>query len=146
MFFLGCSSKSDINANIQQEQAIVSTQKARVEIEDKSTLLLMATYLNNMQKYSDNAADMIVFSYYYSPSSPQTELNLDKPTVKLNKTSIEAVELENSNELLKDVPVNNKWSKYYLVLFQQKTQNNTLNLTVEIYPFPSVSLELSKEL
>ncbi|MDR1285072.1 MAG: hypothetical protein LBJ88_02600 [Campylobacteraceae bacterium] len=146
IFFLGCGGKSNVGANIQQEQAIVSTQKARVEAQDKSTLLVMATYLNNMQKYFDNTTDMIVLSYYYSPSSSQIKSDLGKPIVKLNRESIEIVELENDNELLKDVPINNKWSKYYLARSKQKEEDDTLNLTVEIYPFPLVSLELIKEL
>jgi hypothetical protein len=144
IFFSGCSGKNNINANIRQEQAIVSTQKAIVKAADESILFLMATYFNNMQKYSDSKMDMIIFSYYYSPSSPQTKLDLGKPAVKLNGISIEAVELENDNELLKDVPINNVWNRYYLVT--RKVNNETLRLNIEIYPFPSALLELSKEL
>jgi hypothetical protein len=144
IFFLGCSNKSYIDVNTQQEQAIVSTQKTKVEIEDNSALLFMATYLNNMEKYSGNQTGMIVLSYYYSPSLPEIRLVLDKPMIKVNGESVEVLELENNNEMLEDVPVNNKWSRYFLVLFEKKA-GDILNVTAEIYPFPQALLMLPKE-
>jgi NhaP-type Na+/H+ and K+/H+ antiporter len=144
-FFLGCADKGNINSNIQQEQAIVSTQKVRIEAEDKSTILFVATYLNNMQKYFASENEMIILSSYYSPISDESKLDLRELKIKINDKSAEVVELENSDELLKDVPINNIWSKHYLIL-SKKEDSDTLKLTVEIYPFPSVSLMLPKEI
>ncbi|MDR0579781.1 MAG: hypothetical protein LBG21_04185 [Campylobacteraceae bacterium] len=145
IFFLGCSNKSGIHANIKQEQAIVSTQKAKVSAEDNSTMLLMATYLNNIQKYSNSKKEMIILSYYYSSFSSETK-SLGEFAAKLNDKNIEIIKLENGDELLKDIPINNTWSKHYLLLSTQQETTNILKLTVEIYPFPPVLLELSKEL
>ncbi|MDR2342412.1 MAG: hypothetical protein LBD84_05175 [Campylobacteraceae bacterium] len=144
IFFLGCNSKGDIYTNIKQEQAIASTQKVKISLDDNSTLFFIATYLNNMQKYSDSKMEMIVLSYYYSSFSSETK-SLGELTAKLNGKNIEITKLENSNELLKDIPINNTWSKHYLLLSPKET-TNILKLTVEIYPFPSALLELTKEL
>jgi NhaP-type Na+/H+ and K+/H+ antiporter len=145
VFFLGCGNKNDIYANIQQEQAIVNTQKVRIEGEDKSTLLLTVTYLNNMQKYFGSKTEMIVLSSYYSSFSSEMDSNLKKPAVKINGKDVGIIELDNDNELLQNIPVRNMWSKHYLVL-SEKEANNILKLTVEIYPFLPVLLELSKEI
>jgi hypothetical protein len=145
VFFLGCGGKSGIYTNAQKEQAIVSTQKTRIAIDDNSTIFLMATYLNNMQKYSANETEMIILSYYHSLSLPDIKSDLSKPAVKLNNKNVEVIELENSDELLKDIPFNNAWNKHYLLLSKQEN-SNILKLVIEIYPFPSALLELTKEL
>jgi hypothetical protein len=139
LFFVGCGDKSGVNINAQTQQAIVSTKKVRVEAQDRTALLLTATYMNNIKKYSKEERDIIILSSYYSPSTD------DMPNVTLNGKTVEILQIDSDNDILKDLPSRNIWSRYYKIE-TDKDKKDTLLLTVEIRPFPQVLLELSKEL
>lgn len=136
---MGCGDKSGVNINAQTQQAIVSTKKVRVEAQDRTALLLTATYMNNIKKYSKEERDIIILSSYYSPSTD------DMPNVTLNGKTVEILQIDSDNDILKDLPSRNIWSRYYKIE-TDKDKKDTLLLTVEIRPFPQVLLELSKEL
>lgn len=129
--------------NIQMQQAVVSTQKSIVKNADKSRLLLSATYMNNIKKYSSSEFDIVILGLYCSFEG-EGEIDLPKPKVEVDGKLVEIEELENDNDILKDLPNFNIWSKYYLIS-AQKSAAQFFNVTAEIYPFPKASLALPKE-
>lgn len=143
--FTGCGANKYQNIEAsEKEQAVISTQKARLKLEDNSTLLIMATYLNNLDKFSDKNQDTIVLSIYFSPTKENNQ-TIGFPYVFINDSEAYVVELQKDDEIMQYLPSTNSWSKYYLVAGKKDVDFNRLRLGVEIYPFSKVELTLQKD-
>jgi hypothetical protein len=140
LLIAGCSERVSV-PHADLEQAIISTQKERVTLADNSTLLITATHLNNIARYSNLTAEQIVISVYYSPADPAHKLVLKDPLIKIDGMSMKYERLDESDERLSWLPSTNIWSSYYLVT-APKIARDEINLAVEIYPFSQALLTL----
>ncbi|MDR2081821.1 MAG: hypothetical protein LBP54_08065 [Campylobacteraceae bacterium] len=139
--FCGCASKNS-DENITIKQSIINTQKARLTLHDNSTLLISATYLNNIKKYSENEFNMIALAFYYSKKG---SINIGEPNITVNLKAAHAKELSENDEMVQYLPVKNPWSRYFLIN-APKDNENFITLFVEIYPFERVLLRFPKAL
>lgn len=145
IIFSGCSNKQNNSLNIIHENAISSTQKARVGIEDKSSILITATYLNNLKYYLKNENELIVFGIYHSDKS-QNGTNLGKLEVFINGKSADIQELVISDEMISFLPSSNSWNKYYLASIPKEKENiKELFTSILIYPFPVALITFQKD-
>ncbi|MDR2099478.1 MAG: hypothetical protein LBP40_01455 [Campylobacteraceae bacterium] len=103
-------------------------------------MLISATYLNNIKKYSENELDTIALSLYYSKKG---DIEIDEPKVEINLQSLQVKELFENDEIVQYLPVRNEWSRYFLIS-APKSNEQYLNLFVEIYPFEQVLLRFVK--
>ncbi|MFV0481566.1 MAG: hypothetical protein ACK5LP_06245 [Campylobacteraceae bacterium] len=144
--FFGCSSKNKevLIKQSEFEQSVISTQKARLVLADKSTLLVMATYLNNLGKYKENKTDTIALSLYYSPSGEDNR-TLDFPKVFIDNEEATVIELEKNDEVINYLPTTNSWSEYYLVMGKKNVDFKKLSVSVEVSPFSRAELTLQKD-
>jgi hypothetical protein len=142
-FLFGCAAKEN-GENMSVEQAIINTQKARLITENNSTLLISATYLNNIKKYSENELDIIAISFYYSKKGDIEQLG--EPKVAIGQKAAAATELSEDDEIIEYLPFRAAWSKYFLVSAPKSQEEDYINLFVEIYPFQQVLLRFSKAL
>ncbi|MDR1976171.1 MAG: hypothetical protein LBQ18_04200 [Campylobacteraceae bacterium] len=140
--FFGCAAKEDIES-LRAKQAIINTQKARLSLEDNSTLLITATYLNKIKRYSQSEFDMIALSFYYSKEGDVEQLG--EPNVKVGQKSANVTKLSEDDEIVGQLPIRSAWSNYFLVS-APKSDDEHINLTVEIYPFERVVLRFPKAL
>jgi hypothetical protein len=141
MLFFGCASKENIE-NMSIKQAIINTQKAFLSLDDNSTLLLNATYLNNIKKYSANEFDTVILSVYYSKNG---NMEIGSPNVIFGGKSLHVTPLLEDDEIVKYLPVQNRWSRYFIANIP-KTDEAYLNFFVKIYPFETVALRFQKAL
>jgi hypothetical protein len=139
--FFGCASKES-SESMSIEQTIINTQKARLVLEDNSTLLISATYLNNIKKYSANELDTVVLIVYYSKNG---DVEIKEPNITFGTKTAHVATLSTDDEIIKYLPIQNKWSRYFLASVP-KTSEDYLNLSVEIYPFEKVLLRFQKDL
>ncbi|MDR1007451.1 MAG: hypothetical protein LBL65_02650 [Campylobacteraceae bacterium] len=126
------------------EQAIINTQKARLVIEDNSTLLISATYLNNIKKYSKNEFDTIAISFYYSKKGDIEQLG--EPKIMIGQRAAIPTKLSEDNEIIEYLPFRVAWNKYFLVSAPKSNEDDYINLFVEIYPFEQVLLRFPRAL
>jgi hypothetical protein len=137
--FCGCVSKQN-GENINIKQSIINTQKARLALHDGSTLLISATYLNNIKKYSESGLDMAALVFYYSKKG---NIDIGEPNITINLKPSLVKEFSEHDEIAQYLPVKNTWSKYFLAT-APKDEEDYLNLFVEIYPFERVLLRFPK--
>ncbi|MDR0666496.1 MAG: hypothetical protein LBF71_03700 [Campylobacteraceae bacterium] len=126
------------------EQAIINTQKARLTTEDNSTLLISATYLNNIKKYSENEFDTIVISFYHSQKGDIERLG--EPKIAIGQKSAILTKLSKDDEMMEYLPFHAAWNEYFLVSAPKSNEESHVNLFVEIYPFGQVLLRFPKAL
>lgn len=126
------------------ENSITSTQKARVKIDDSTTVLVTATYLNNLEKYENSTVDVIALSIYFSTNEGNKK-NEELPKVWINSEVASIMKLNKDDEVIKYVPTTNSWSEYYLVMGKKDVDLEKLKFTVEIRPSIQVSLILQKD-
>ncbi|MDR2636092.1 MAG: hypothetical protein LBC08_04600 [Campylobacteraceae bacterium] len=143
VFLFGCAAKEN-GENMSIQQAIINTQKARLAIRDNSTLLISATYLNNIKKYSENELDMIAISFFYSKKGDIEQLG--EPKITIGQKAVIPTQLSEDDEIVKYLPFRAAWNKYFLASAPKSNEDGFVSLSVEIYPFERVLLRLPKAL
>jgi hypothetical protein len=140
-FLVGCAAKES-SRNMSIEQAIINTQKVRLATEDNSTLLISATYLNNIKKYSKNEFDTIAISFYYSQKGDIKKFG--EPKITIGQRAVTQIKLSEDDEIMEYLPFRAAWNEYFLVSAPKSNEEGYINLFVEIYPFGQVSLKFPK--
>ena len=146
IFLFGCSvhkNRYDEKRN-ELENSITSTQKARVTLKDNSTLLVMVTYLNNLEKFEKNKVDTIALSLYFSDDTKNKSYD-ELPKVWINDEEASVMKLEKNDEVIQFLPSVNSWSNYYLIMGKKDVDLEKLRLNVEIYPSVQALLTLQKD-
>lgn len=128
----------------EMESSIISTQNARVVLDDNTTALIMVTYLNNLERYEQNSVDTIALSVYFSNQDKGKEA-YDIPKVMIDEENATVIQISQDDDIVKYLPTVNKWSRYYLVMGKKDVDFERIRLNVEIYPSVQALLTLQKD-
>ena len=149
-FIFGCAKVTinDLDRTKAQELSIVNTRKGELSNQNNK-IFILATYLNPIKTSEiDSSKEVFLVSIYLSKKNDKSRTD-NNPFygIRLNNTILmDDIKLLGKNsQLLKLIPIKNRWSKYYLLKFpKQKTK--TLKLTFENKQHKKVNLTFSKEL
>ena len=149
-FGSGCAGKNGLFApDALEQKALTYTRKAEIynSLEIKASLVV--TYLNPLLKEYDrkNNASFLVSVFIDNDSSNPKKQGLFNPdyTLTLNDTRPVAIKpLKRDDDLLKIAPVQNAWSKYYLVTFK-KPASEKITLVFKSQRYGSSFLTLPAE-
>ena len=128
VLFLGCADKnafSKFGMNKAQELSASSIQTSKIKSDGYMDGVFSAIYLNDVypDKYFDNEYFLISL---YIKGRKDTDINL-----MLNKKRCMKIKrLPQNNEFSDLVGANNRWKKYFLVVFK-KEKSTTLSLVLE---------------
>ncbi|MCF6330546.1 MAG: hypothetical protein L3I99_03245 [Sulfurimonas sp.] len=122
----GCSHKkafSNFDMNLEQQLSAQYFKKTKLVKNNKIIGTFSSIYLNEIypDKYNKN-------EYFYISIYLKDTQNKENYVIELNKNSpLEIEKLSNDNKFSKLVNERNKWSKYYLVSFEET--GKVINLT-----------------
>ncbi len=126
VFLSGCSHKnafSNFDIDIDQQLSMQHYKKIKLTKNDKIIGTFSSLYLNEIypDRYNKNE---YFFLYIYLKESQ----NIENYTIKLNKkTPLKIKKLNPDNKFSKLTNERNKWSKYYLVSFEETGKKLTLS-------------------
>lgn len=131
LFFISCSSKNSgfkyFETNTIKSQAVQNTKKSDIVVDNEVNVLFWATYLNKIEKYEDLENEAFLVTLYFTKSDSQ-DINKNNYKLTLNeKDSLILIDVS-KDEKYKDLIVNNKWGKAYLVKFSKDKDSLKLNL------------------
>ncbi|MDR0747052.1 MAG: hypothetical protein LBE89_04080 [Helicobacteraceae bacterium] len=138
LFFLlaGCNGRSaffDFTGSATYAEALPHTKRGEIADRFESKALLSASHLNAI--YPDNAdyaADETFFiGLYIANDFSKDKVGINNPMFELTldgKKYLSAKEVDKESEMLKLMPLINRWSRYYIVRFE-KTAALKLTLT-----------------
>lgn len=112
--------------------ALMHTKRTEITDKFESRVLMSATYLNGVypDKYSGN--EFFLIGLYISNDFRDEKAGINNPnyTITLNKEPfIKVDELDKEDPLLKQLPLINRWSRYYIAEFNQTaTTQMALNI------------------
>lgn len=139
IFISGCATKnafSKLKMDVDQEKAIENTRSAKMLSEGKVGGIFSAIYLNNI--YTDKTTQQ----FYISIFMKESKSNLDF-TLNGNKP-LEIKELASDSEFAHLLMMENKWTKNYLISFEN-TKASNLNLLIYSDQFSSGQLKYLKD-
>ena len=139
IFISGCATKnafSKLKIDVDQEKAIENTRSAKMLSEGKVGGIFSAIYLNNI--YTDKTTQQ----FYISIFMKESKSNLDF-TLNGNKP-LEIKELASDSEFAHLLMMENKWTKNYLISFEN-TKASNLNLLIYSDQFSSGQLKYLKD-
>ncbi|GHV07793.1 hypothetical protein AGMMS50229_15180 [Campylobacterota bacterium] len=147
----GCSGRSaffDFTGSTAYAQALPYTKRGEISDRFDSKALITASYLNMIypQKYTEEAEYFFVGLYIANDyAKDKAGINNPQYSLTLNGAKyLSAKEIDKNDELVKLMPMVNRWSRYYLVTFAPSTEVMQLSLD-EYDTNRSVSLAFSKE-
>ncbi len=152
ILFSGCSDKiykEFMNEDKLYEQTLLYTQKGEIISSLETKSVIVATYLNRLDKQFDKKdKEYFLIALYNEKNFGRKKEGLDQKNcliyLKDGNMPIEIKELKKDDEILKYTPVHSGWFKYYLIAFNaQKTKK--LTLICENKRFGKTSLTFSKE-
>ncbi len=129
IFSTGCSQKNTLFSEDAQElSAVMNTQKGQLysSLEIKATIV--ATYLNaSNPEYKNSKDEMFLISIFIDDDSsdPENHGIYNKAyTLTLNNLKAKSItKLKFEDDLIKIAPIRNRWSTYYLVGFESKSED-----------------------
>ncbi len=135
-FFTGCSHKnafSNFEMDEKQELSANSLQSSKIKLGERVDGVFSAIYLNEVYPKSFNQHEYF-YVYLYLKNDTQmhnpNSLNETKLNLKLNgKTPMKIKELERENQFSNLIKIENRWTKYYLVSFEE--QGSRISLVLE---------------
>lgn len=151
LFLSGCShqnafSKFELPAD--KETAMASLQSSKIEYNDQISGVVSAIYLNDVYPTSYNGKEYFLLYFYLKEGDKE----LFDPTL-LEHRELEVYLNQNRALKIKELPYNNslshlsgsqsKWSRYYLVAFQEQ-DNNILSLVLKNGKYISQSIIFRK--
>lgn len=147
IFFLGCSSKDDsallkhLSENSTRYTNLQQTKNIKVMQEDRIFGFVSLTYLyeKGMVDYDDASDERFVVGIYHQ------EDDLGNWSLRLNDKEPKKIELLKENSAhLRELPLINSWTKYYLVTFEH-TKSADINLLYEDPALGSHKVQFSKK-
>lgn len=129
LFFLSCADKKTYVHNPQKNELLAFTQKYEYIKSNENRFVVVGTYLNPILFKNEFSAPSENFILLLYPDS----LLFDEESVKINgkDEDIQIKELQEDDELVKDLPINVPWGKYYLITSPaQKADKLTLSCLI----------------
>jgi len=135
-FFSGCGQSAllMLDKDEKYHETLTHTQKKQlIDTQNATQALLRATYLNPIypEQYQDRESFFV--GIYIQDDHKGTSGGLNHPlyTLKLNgQPPMETTELEKNDALYKRMPLTERWSRYYLVSFNESNATK-LELTLK---------------
>lgn len=142
----GCATKSafsKLDLSQEQELALENTRTGKLALNEKVGGVFSAIYMNNVTEKVDTNLINFFVSVYLKDQNKDLNITMNK------QTPIEIKELPHKNEFSTLLPIDSKWSKSYMVSFEnnETTQKKKrLNLLIESGQFSSGQLSYLKDL
>lgn len=134
LFFDSCSEKNNAFKYFDKDDAetkgIQHTKKTDILKGNEVDVILMATYLNKVDKnISNTGEELFLVSVYFTNKDSQNivDNNYSFTLNGIEPTSVEKVEKD--NESFKSLMLKNSWGNYYLVKFNSQ---DVYNLRIEL--------------
>ncbi len=150
LLMAGCAQKEELHVfSIDKPYvaALRHTQKGDISISLENKALIIATYLDPLQKREDKEY-FFVRVYIDNDFDDPKRAGLFHPGYELRldgKKPLEIKELDKDDPLVKSMPLCEPWYHFYLVTFP-KTESNSLTLTFSNKDYGSVQLHFSKDI
>ena len=148
---IGCGRSAffDFTSSATYAKALPYTKRGEITDQFESRALISASYLNAIypddKKYA--AQDTFLIGLYIANDFDKSKSGINNPFYKLtlNKQPYSKAELLDKNsELIKLMPLINRWSKYYIVAFDKNESFSKLTLELA-YPEANQSAALAYE-
>jgi PBP1b-binding outer membrane lipoprotein LpoB len=134
LFFVSCSEKNNafkyFDKDDVETKAVQYTKKTDILKGNEVDVILMATYLNKVDKnISNTGEELFLVSVYFTNKDSQNivDNNYSFTLNGIEPTSVEKVEKD--NESFKSLMLKNSWGNYYLVKFNSQ---DVYNLRIEL--------------
>ncbi len=152
VFFSGCSDKiykEFMKEDRLYEQSLLYTQKGEIVSSLETKSVIVATYLNKLdKKYANKDKEYFIIALYNEKEFGDKEEGLESKNclvyLKDGRKPLFIKELKKDDEILKYIPVHSGWFKYYLISFKAKEEKK-LTLVCENKRFGKSFLVFSKE-
>lgn len=139
--FFGFTSSSVYNDSLSH------TKKLEINDKFESKLLLTATYLSAVypEKYGENESFLI--GLYITDDFKDEKAGINNPNFKITLNSepfLGATELDKEDQILKQMPLINRWSRYYIVDFEHNESSQQTLSVLDIDTNQSKSVNFTK--
>ncbi len=151
LFMSGCTFKNGFfSQDLVAESLLSNTKKGGIysSLETKATIL--ATYLNNsLQKYKNSDHEVFLINVYIDNDfSEKNKKEIFNPNYSISINGglkpKNITKLSSDDELLKVIPMQNKWSSYYLVEFDKVPQSK-IDLLFKSESYSQTRLSFAKD-
>ncbi|NOQ31539.1 MAG: hypothetical protein GQ570_10485 [Helicobacteraceae bacterium] len=126
----------------ESEKAISSLQSATIKDNKKTTVIFSAININTVTDKREDYENFLI-SIYLEDKDYSEEL-MSKSLTLNSKAPLVVQELDENSTLLKLMPIKNRWSRYYEVMFTSE-KSEKLNLIYQTYDKKMASLTFQKE-
>jgi hypothetical protein len=151
LFLSGCSHQNaftKFELSGDQEAAMASLQSSKIQYSDKVAGVVSVIYLNEVYPKSYNGKEYFLLYFYLKEDQKEifdpTILEHRDLQVQLNNTqAIKIKQLPTNNRFAHLSGTQSKWSRYYLVAFQEQSKNQ-LSLVLKDGKYSSNNITFRK--
>lgn len=133
LFFVSCSEKNNAFKYFDKDdietKGVQYTKKTDILKDDEVDVILLATYLNKVdKKISETNEELFLVSVYFTNKEAQDIFENNYSFFLNGENPLSVQKIERDNENFKGLMLKNSWGNYYLIKFSAKEVYN-LNLT-----------------
>ena len=150
IFFLGgCGQSALLMLDKDEKYNTILARTHKKQLTDNATTLglFRATYLNPLYPDEYRGKEYFFIGLYLQDDFKQDKGGLNNPhySIRMNGQGYaEAMKLEKSDPLYKQMPLTERWIRYYLVSFEDNTSTARLNLTLKKDSGESLSFSFAR--
>lgn len=132
----GCGQSALLTLGKDEKYNTILTQTQKKQLTDSATTLglFRTTYLNPLYPDEYRGKEYFFIGLYLQDDFKRDKGGLNNPHYSLTmngQSYAEAMELEKSDPLYKQMPLTERWIRYYLVSFEDNSSAARMNVTLK---------------
>lgn len=150
LFFTACGKPTSALNYFEKDQesanAIQFTKKRDLLVDNDVQALVFVTYLNRThEKYKneENKEHFLLGVHLTNPNEKHSIYN-DYTLTMNEKAALDFTSIGKNPEIIKNIPLKNKWAQYYIFTFENEKDLKNLNLEFTHSKFGKTSLKFEK--